>query len=179
LNPHPTRGDPRGLGGRVSHGHRGRIGRRTASGGHVVFSLAAVDGVRIVGCVGFSECRAISRAGARAGRRAARATATRRRQSLDSRRFGSLRSWRLGGGFRSRQSRLLRPLRISRGSRERVRIALRRPAFHGAGVGARRVAGKQRQAGVCLRLRRAGIVRPACPTKLCRHSWTDSRKGGT
>jgi hypothetical protein len=75
--------------------------------------------------------RAVSRAGARAGRRAARATARRRRQSLDPRRFGSLRSWRLDGGFRSRQSRLLRPLRISRRLRERVRITLRRPAFHG------------------------------------------------
>jgi hypothetical protein len=93
--------------------------------GDVAFSLAAVDGVRIVGCVVFSEMVApFPPAGARAGRRAARATALRRLQSLDSRRFGSLRSWRLGSGFRSRQSRLLRPLRISRGPRERIRIAL-------------------------------------------------------
>ena len=147
--------------------------------GDVVFSLAAVDGVRIVGCVVFSEMVAPFPALA-LGPVAVRPERQRRGVGSLLIRDGLARC-EVGGwaavfvlGNPAYYGRF--GFRADRASG--FRIALRRPAFHGAGVGARRVAGEQRQAGICPRLRRAGIVRPACPTKLCRHSWTDSGKEG-
>ena len=171
--------DSRGLGGRVSYGHRGRIGRRTASGGHVAFSLAAVDGVRIVDCVGISEwssyfARWRSAVAVRPERQRCGVGSLLIRDDLSRCEVGGWAAvFVLGnpayyGRFGSRADRA--------SGFESPYVG---PHFMALALGRRRVAGGQRQARTCPRLRRAGIVRPACPTKPCRHSWTDSRKGGT
>ena len=144
--------------------------------GDVVFSLAAVDGVRIVGCVVFSKMpRHFPRW--RSGQSlCCPSDSSARRQSLDSRR--SLARCEVGGwaavfvlGNPAYYGRFgFRPDR-ARGSNRPASARISWRWRWGAARGRRTAA-----SGICPRFRRAAIVRPARPTKLCRHSWTDSER---